>query len=105
MLSIKKKQTKKRVKIPALSDDLLEKWKQQRSIVFLLQYQDHYVVVRTEIGQDFWMAKVIRDDVYDALDMDMWKESVHFIAKKFGISNSEIELTKRAFRLVESSIM
>ena len=69
------------VKYSAFSDDPLEKWIQQRSIVFLLQYQDHYVVVRTEIGQDFWMAKVIRDDVYDALDMDIWKESVRFVAK------------------------
>ena len=48
-----KQQTRKRVKILALSDDLLEKWKQQRSIVFLLQYKDHYVVVRMEIGGDF----------------------------------------------------
>ena len=62
------------VKLHTFCDDLLEKWKQQRSIVFLLQYQEHYVVVRKEIGGDFWMATVIGDDVYDALDIYIWKE-------------------------------
>ncbi len=30
------------------------------------------------------MATIIRDDVYDTLDMVIWKESVHVIAKQFG---------------------
>ena len=41
------------IELPAFSYDLLEKLKQQRSIVFLLQYHDHYVVVRMEIRGDF----------------------------------------------------
>ena len=45
----KKKQTRKRFEILALSEDLLEKWKKQRSIVFLLQYKDHYFGVIIEI--------------------------------------------------------
>ena len=75
------------VGFPSFSNDLLEKWKQQKSIIFLLQYQDHYVFVRMEIRGDFWVATVIGDYVYDALDIDIWKESVHFIAKKFGVAN------------------
>ena len=71
----------------ALSDDLLEKWKQQRSIVFLLQYKDHYVVVIIEIGGDLWWETVTGYDIYESLKVDIWKESVHFIAKKFGVTN------------------
>ncbi len=55
------------VELLAFSDDLPEKWKQQRLIVILLQYQDHYVVVRIKIRGDFWMATVIGDNAFDAL--------------------------------------
>ena len=40
-----------------------------------------------EIEGDFLATTVIRDVVYDALDMDIWKNSVQFIAKKFGVTN------------------
>ena len=59
--------------------------------------QDISVVMHTAI---YYQVKV---DTANKILEEMQKEIANWrvIAKKFGISNSEIELTKRAFRLVK----
>ncbi len=48
-----------------------------------------------EIRGDYpLVATVIRDEVYDTLDMDFWKESVHFISKKFEATHRTIVVFK-----------
>ena len=56
-------------------------------MVFLLQHKDHFVAVKIQIGGDFWWATVTGYDVYESLEVDIWKESGHFIAKQFGVTN------------------
>ncbi len=52
-----------------------------------MQYKDHDVVIIIEIGGDFWWETVTGYDVYESLKVDIWKESVHFIPKQFGVTN------------------
>ena len=52
-----------------------------------MQYKDHFVVVISEIGGDFWWATVTGYYTSKSLDVDIWKESVHFIAMHFGMTN------------------
>lgn len=84
---------------------MLEKWKQQQSIIFLLQCQEHYVVVRLEIGGDYWVATGTGDDVYDELDMVVWKETVHFIANQFGVNNRTTVVFKTCRLLLAPNIL
>ncbi len=47
----------------------------------------HYIVVIVDKGSDKWGTTVTGNDVNEALDDDIWKESVHFIAKQLGVTN------------------
>ncbi len=40
------------------------------------------------------MAAFIGDDVYDTLDMDIWKESMNFIAKQCRVTNRKTVVFK-----------
>ena len=93
----KKQKPTLRVKLYGFDDELLETWKKYNSFVFLLHYRKinddgneegaHYVVVTVEFGKDFWWATVTGDDVYGSLPENIWNETVHFIAKQFGLNN------------------
>lgn len=78
------------------SDYLLEKKKQQRYIIFLLPYQEYHVVVRVEIGEDFWVATVIRDDVYDTLNTTFGKRQCNLLQSSLGWLIEQLRFSKLA---------
>ena len=90
-----KKQTKMRVTLSGFDEVILPRLSSCNTFIFLLHHLNiideeefpHYVVVTVEKGQDFWMAVVRGDDAYGSLESDIWKESVHFIAKQLGVTN------------------
>ena len=45
------------------------------------------MVVIVDKGDNHWGTTVTGYDVYDQLDVDIWKECVHFIAKQLGVTN------------------
>ena len=48
---------------------------------------------------DFWWATVTGDDVYGSLPENIWNETVHFIAKQFGLNNrSDLVFKKKTGR-------
>ena len=92
----KNKEPTLHVNLVGFNEELLKIWKKYKSFVFLLHYHmisdeggeegAHYVVATVELAKDFWFATVTGDDVYGSLDDNVWNESVHFIAKQFGVT-------------------
>ena len=49
----------------------------------------HYIVVIVEKGDGHLGTIVTSHDIFEALNVDIWKETVHFIAKQLGVKKAD----------------